>query len=102
MSRFLKTSAVMLAALALPAIALADDEPISKGEFVANNVWMMLATGLVFIMHLGFATLESALCQSKNTVNILFKNTLVPCIGLLTYFVVGFGLMYPGTFNGYL
>jgi ammonium transporter, Amt family len=23
-------------------------------------------------------------------------------IGLLTYFVVGFGLMYPGTFNGYL
>jgi Amt family ammonium transporter len=57
---------------------------------------MMLATGLVFIMHLGFATVESGLTQSKNTVNILFKNTLIPCIGLLTYALVGFNLMYPG------
>jgi Amt family ammonium transporter len=64
--------------------------------FTANNIWMMLATGLVFIMHLGFATVESGLTQSKNTVNILFKNTLIPCIGLLTYALVGFNLMYPG------
>lgn len=65
--------------------------------FTANNIWMMLATGLVFIMHLGFATVESGLTQSKNTVNILFKNTLIPCIGLLTYALMGFNLMYPGT-----
>ncbi len=65
--------------------------------FTTNNVWMMLCAGLVFIMHLGFATVESGLTQSKNTVNILFKNTLIPCIGLLTYAIVGFNLMYPGT-----
>jgi Amt family ammonium transporter len=53
-------------------------------------------------MHLGFAAVESGMSRSKNTVNILFKNTAIPLIGLLTYFVVGFGLMYPGTFNGYL
>jgi Amt family ammonium transporter len=64
--------------------------------FTANNVWMMLAAGLVFIMHLGFATVESGLTRSKNTVNILFKNTLIPCIGLLTYAIIGFNLMYPG------
>jgi len=64
--------------------------------FTANNIWMMVATALVFIMHLGFATLETGLTQSKNTVNILFKNTLIPCIGLLTYAIVGFNLMYPG------
>ena len=64
--------------------------------FTANNIWMMVATALVFVMHLGFATLESGLTQSKNTVNILFKNTLIPCIGLLTYAVCGFNLMYPG------
>jgi Amt family ammonium transporter len=63
---------------------------------------MMVCTGLVFIMHLGFAAVESGMSRSKNTVNILFKNTAIPLIGLLTYFVVGFGLMYPGTFNGYL
>jgi Amt family ammonium transporter len=64
--------------------------------FTANNIWMMLAAALVFIMHLGFACVESGLTRSKNTVNILFKNTLIPCIGLLTYAFVGFNLMYPG------
>jgi len=64
--------------------------------FTANNIWMMLCAGLVFIMHLGFATVETGLTRSKNTVNILFKNTLIPCIGLLTYAFVGFNLMYPG------
>jgi Amt family ammonium transporter len=65
--------------------------------FTANNIWMMLSAGLVFIMHLGFATVETGLTRSKNTVNILFKNTIIPCIGLLTYAIIGFNLMYPGT-----
>ena len=56
----------------------------------------MIATILVFIMHLGFATLEAGLTRAKNTVNILFKNTIIPAIGLLTYAFVGFNLMYPG------
>jgi len=50
-------------------------------------------------MHLGFASLESGLTQAKNTVNILFKNTGIVAIGLLTYAVVGFNLMYPGDFS---
>lgn len=68
--------------------------------FTANNVWMMLCAGLVFIMHLGFATLESGLTRSKNTVNILFKNTYIVCLGLLTYYFCGFNLMYPGFAEG--
>lgn len=76
------------------------DSTVSVGLFTANNVWMMLCTGLVFIMHLGFATVETGFAQSKNTVNILFKNTLTPIIGILTYFLVGFGLMYPGFASG--
>ena len=64
--------------------------------FTVNNLWMMIATTMVFIMHLGFASLEAGLTRSKNTVNILFKNTIIPAIGLLTYAFVGFNLMYPG------
>ncbi len=67
--------------------------------FTANNAWMMLATALVFIMHLGFAGVEAGFGQSKNTVNILFKNTITPIIGLTTYCFIGFNLMYPGDFN---
>ncbi len=70
----------------------------SPEMFTANNTWMLVATFLVFIMHLGFACLESGLTQAKNSVNILFKNTAVVAIGLITYAFVGFNLMYPGDF----
>jgi Amt family ammonium transporter len=93
----------LIGLLLVPSVALADDGAVSPGTFVANNLWMMICAGLVFIMHLGFATLESGLTRAKNTVNILFKNTFIICVGLLTYFVVGFGLMYPGgDWNGYI
>ncbi len=71
-------------------------------EFMVNNLWMMMAAALVFIMHLGFATLESGLTRSKNTVNILCKNVLIVCIGVLTYAFVGFNLMYPGESQGFV
>lgn len=67
-----------------------------------NNVWMMICTGLVFFMHLGFSFLEIGLTRQKNTINILFKNLFIICIGLLLYSLVGFNLMYPGAFNGVL
>lgn len=72
------------------------EEGVSVEMFTVNNVWMMVATFLVFIMHLGFAMLETGLTQAKNTVNILFKNTMIIAIGLLTYALIGFNLMYPG------
>jgi len=98
----LRTLLVMAGALLLlPAVAWAEDG-VTPGQFTANNVWMMLCAGLVFIMHLGFATLESGLTQAKNTTNILFKNTFIISIGILTYALVGFNLMYPGEFNGFL
>jgi len=90
-----------LGLLAFPGVALAD-EGVTPGQFTANNVWMMLCAGLVFIMHLGFASLESGLTRAKNTVNILFKNTFIISIGILTYALIGFSLMYPGEFNGVL
>lgn len=76
-------------------------EAITNTLFTANNIWMMLCIALVFIMHLGFASVEAGFTQSKNTVNILFKNTLTPVIGLLTYAFVGFSLMYPDAVKGF-
>jgi len=64
--------------------------------FTVNNLWILVATCFVFIMHLGFASLEAGFVQKKNVVNILFKNSLIICIGLLTYYVIGYNLMYPG------
>ena len=74
-------------------VALAPGE---QALVLVNNLWMLVATILVFAMHLGFATLEAGLTQAKNTVNVLFKNLCIVAIGLLTYAGVGFSLMYPG------
>ena len=98
MNRGLAAFLFCLAAGAAPAFAA----EVSAEMFTVNNLWMMVATFLVFVMHLGFATVESGLTRSKNTVNILFKNTLIPAIGILTYALCGFSLMYPGDFNGWL
>ncbi|MCF7567370.1 ammonium transporter [Sabulilitoribacter arenilitoris] len=73
-----------------------------EGLFTANNVWMMVCTALVFFMHTGFAFLEIGLTRQKNTINILFKNIFIITVGLLLYYLIGFNLMYPGEFNGYL
>ena len=71
-------------------------------ELTTNNVWMMICTALVFFMHLGFAFLEIGLTRQKNTLNILFKNIFIITVGLLLYCIVGFNLMYPGDFNGFI
>ena len=90
--------ALLLPGLMLvPSAAFAQD--VSPEMFTVNNTWMLVATFLVFIMHLGFAALESGMTRAKNTVNILFKNTAIIAIGLLTYAIVGFNLMYPGDFS---
>jgi len=98
--KIIKWSSVLFV-LFLSSLSLANDGttgPVSAGDvlFTVNNTWMIVATFLVFIMHLGFATLETGLTRAKNTVNILFKNTLIVAIGLLTYTLIGFNLMYPG------
>ena len=90
-------SDVLLLDVATAAAEAAD--AAATALFTANNVWMMLATALVFIMHLGFAGVEAGFGQSKNTVNILFKNTITPIIGIVTYCFIGFNLMYPGEFG---
>jgi len=65
-------------------------------QFTVNNLWILIAAALVFLMHLGFSAVETGLTQSKNTVNILFKNVFIVCMGVLAYALWGFNSMYPG------
>lgn len=64
--------------------------------FTISMLWTVIAAALVFLMHLGFATLEAGLTQSKNTVNIMFKNVFIISIGIISYAVIGFNTHYPG------
>lgn len=93
----------MLFLLLLPSILMAVGvSDVAETAFTLNNLWIMIAGCMVFIMHLGFATLETGLTSSKSTMSILLKNTMIVCLGTLTYALVGFNLMYPGDFNGFV
>jgi len=71
-------------------------------KFIIDNLWILIAAFLVLLMHLGFASVESGLTQSKNSVNVIYKNVFILCTGVLIYAFVGFQIMYPGEFNGVL
>lgn len=86
----------LLPALAWAQDAAAEGPSVEYVKFMVDNLWILIAAMMVFIMHLGFACIESGLERAKNTVNILFKNICIVAIGLLTYALVGFNLMYPG------
>ena len=64
-------------------------------------LWMLIAGVLVFFMQAGFTLVESGMTRSKNAVNIAMKNLLDIAVGSLTYWFVGYSLMYGDTTNGW-
>ncbi len=80
-----------------------DTVTADESFFAISNLWILVCAALVFVMHLGFATLETGLTRSKNTINILFKNLFVISSGLILFALFGFRTMYPGfEFNGFV
>jgi Amt family ammonium transporter len=64
-------------------------------------LWMLLSGILVFFMQAGFTLVESGMTRSKNAVNIAMKNLLDICVGSLTYWFIGYSLMYGDSSNGW-
>jgi len=69
--------------------------PIDVLAFCLDSSVLFFCAVLVFFMQAGFAMVESGFNSSKNAVNILFKNSMDVCVGVLLFFFIGFGLMYP-------
>ena len=69
---------------------------VSESAYAIDNMFLMIAAVLVLFMQAGFAMVEAGFNSHKNAVNILFKNTMDLCLGMILYFVIGYGLMYPG------
>ena len=77
--------------------ANAADLPELNAAFLANNLWLLIATILVIFMNAGFAMVEAGMCRSKNAVNILAKNLFVFSLAVTAYWFVGYSIMYGGT-----
>ena len=57
-------------------------------------LWILISGILVFFMQAGFTLLESGMTQSKNAANIAMKNFMDISVGTLTFWLLGYGLMY--------
>ena len=66
-----------------------------------NWTWTLIGGILVFFMQAGFAMVETGFTRAKNSGNIIMKNTMDFCIGILTYWAIGFAFMF-GTGGGFL
>ena len=59
-----------------------------------DTVWVLLAAILIFMMQLGFATVEAGFTRAKNSANILMKNLLDFSFGSILFWVLGYWIMF--------
>jgi len=88
--------------IALPALALAEDAPVSEMSFILNTFSFLIMGVLVMWMAAGFGMLESGLVRSKNVATICLKNISLFGIAGILFYLSGYNLMYAGVDGGYM
>ncbi len=63
-------------------------------------VWVLLSAALVMFMQPGFAMAEAGFTRAKNTANILMKNLLDFGVGSISFFLIGYALMFGSDLGG--
>lgn len=57
-------------------------------------LWTLVCAALVMLMQGGFCLLETGFARAKNSINVAIKNLVDFCISSLTFWAIGFGLMF--------
>ena len=78
------------------------DEVLTMADIkvAVNELLVLVSTGFILLMQLGFALVENGTVRSKNSKNILIKNLFDACAGALAWWLVGFGLAFGQTGEG--
>ena len=98
-----RKSTLLTVLLTVPALTSVASAAEAGGgmQVTVDTVWVILAGVLVFFMNAGFGLLETGFCRAKNAVCILSKNfTVASCAGI-SFFIVGFAIMF-GDGNNFL
>jgi Amt family ammonium transporter len=74
-------------------------EDITAIKIGVDTMWVLLTGFLVFFMQLGFAILETGMIRQTAAVNALIENFLEAGIGIIVWWLVGFGIAF-GVDNG--
>jgi ammonium transporter, Amt family len=95
-SKLLIVPAIAMSAVvvgASPAFA-ADGGGAAGVQVILDNIWVLVAAVLVIFMQAGFALVEAGLTRGKNVSNIMMKNLMDFCCGVLAFALVGFTIAF--------
>ncbi|HVT08572.1 MAG TPA: ammonium transporter [Polyangia bacterium] len=65
-------------------------------DFALNLLWVLLAGFLVMFMQVGFAMVETGFTRAKNAVNTMAMNMFIYPLGVLGFWLVGYGVLAGG------
>jgi Amt family ammonium transporter len=67
-----------------------------QNKIAINFVWTLVTGFLVMFMQAGFAIVETGLCRAKNANHTMMMNFMVYGVGMLAYWLIGFGIQMGG------
>lgn len=65
-------------------------------KMILDNIFIFVCAVLVLFMQAGFALLAAGLTAAKNVGNMMMKNMMDMCIGVLIFALVGYHFAYSG------
>src|SRR5215510_13460631 len=79
---------------------------VGHSKVAINMMWTLITGFLVMFMQTGFAMVETGLTQAKNAAHTFAMNFLIYPLGMIGFYVIGFGIMFGGlgaigTMGGY-
>ena len=69
---------------------------VGHNRIAINMVWTLFCGFLVMFMQAGFAMAETGFTQAKNAGHTMAMNFMIYVIGMLAYWVLGFGIQMGG------
>lgn len=69
---------------------------------MVDLLWVLLCTGLVFLMQAGFMCVESGLTRAKNSINVAVKNMADFGLSVALFWGFGYALMFGASQAGWI
>lgn len=87
-------------ALGVPALAIDTAGLASTVTLPLDRIWVMVCTILVVLMQAGFLCLEAGLSRRQHMSTMALKHLMDWCLISLTFYLIGFGLLFGPSLGG--
>lgn len=89
------TAPALAQEVAPPTVESVDAQVTVLGQDL-NLLWVVIGAALVIFMQAGFAMVETGFCRAKHAAHVVSTNFAIFALGFVSFFAVGFGIMFGG------